>query len=33
MRRRLSNEEFMQWAIYYGKKAQAQELEMLKARR
>lgn len=31
MRHRLSAEEYMAWGIYYGRRAQAQELARLKA--
>jgi hypothetical protein len=32
MRAEMSNDEFIRWAIYYGRKAQRQELEMKMAK-
>lgn len=32
LRRRLSAREYMEWSIYYGRKAQQRELEMLKTK-
>jgi hypothetical protein len=29
----MSNDEFVRWAVYYGKKRQREQLEMLKAKR
>lgn len=31
LRHRLSAQEYMQWGVYYGRRAQQQELERLKA--
>lgn len=33
MRRRMSAEEWMRWGVYYGRKAQRQEMEQLRATR
>lgn len=33
LRRELSAREFMEWSVYYGKKAQARELAAAKAKR
>lgn len=32
LRREMSNQEFVYWGTYYGRKAQREELERLKAR-
>lgn len=32
LRERMSNEEFVRWSIYYGRKAQAAELEAKRSR-
>ncbi len=32
MRRRLSQSEFMEWAVYFGRKAQRQEMAMAKVK-
>lgn len=32
LRERMSNAEFVRWSMYYARKAQRQELEMLKAK-
>lgn len=32
MRRRLSAEEYMAWGIYYGRRAQAQQMAAMRAR-
>jgi hypothetical protein len=33
LRRRLSAREFMEWGVYFGRKAQRQEMETERARR
>ena len=33
MRERMSNEEFVRWSVYYGRKAQREELAMKSAKR
>lgn len=32
LRREMSAEEFMRWGVYYGRKAQRREMEVLRAR-
>jgi hypothetical protein len=32
MRERMSNEEFVRWSVYFGRKAQREELEMKRAK-
>jgi hypothetical protein len=32
LRQRMGNREFQEWAIFYARRAQRQELEILKAR-
>ncbi len=33
LRRRMSQREFMQWSVYFGRKAQRQEMEAIRATR
>lgn len=33
LRAQLSNDEYVRWCVYYGRMAQKQELEALKAKR